>query len=117
MLPEAVPPSGRKLCVGTGGLGLGRHPPPKASLGTLSPDTVLSPQPTEPGRPGPGAGPRAPLALPGLAWAPLGPAVSEMGSPHPAPELWGSALAGKGPAHGLHSLVLREQERLFQLGG
>ena len=58
-----------------------------------------------------------PLALPGPAWAPLGPAVSEMGSPHPTPELWGSALAGKGPAHGLHSLVLREQERLFQLGG
>lgn len=38
-----------------------------------------------------------------------------MGSPHSALELWGATLAGKGPAHGLHMLVLREQEHLFQL--
>ena len=40
---------------------------------------------------------------------------SEMGSPHPAPELWGTALAGKGPVPSLHMVVLRERSASFSL--
>lgn len=51
----------------------------------------------------------------GLPQGSLGLTFSEMGSPHPAPELWETALAGKGPVPNLHMVVPRERSASFSL--